>query len=152
MPFLLSLFRNFYAPESIHTSPLEYHYNKKKKTKKRADCSRIKATINIFSKYPRFVRCNTLSLAQHKYSEACYLPPHYEWRRSTAAKRAYVYSCLPVVTGPSSWCLAKVINVVVDCHRRRVHQPRRRRRRRRCDRPPGSSISCQFRLVSQRSR
>lgn len=35
-------------------------------------------------------------------------------RRRTAAKRAYVYSCLPVVTGPPPWCLAKVINTVVQ--------------------------------------
>lgn len=53
-----------------------------------------------------------------------------ERQRSTAAKRAYVYSCLPVVTGPSSWCLAKVNNVVVVF----MLSPRSRYRRC-CDRP-----------------
>lgn len=31
---------------------------------------------------------------------------------TAATKRAYVYSCLPVVTEPPSWCLAKVISVI----------------------------------------
>lgn len=50
-------------------------------------------------------------------SRECGLPPTPTIacpRQRTAAKRACVYSCLPVVTGPPPWCLAKVINTVVQ--------------------------------------